>query len=408
MTNMKHKLIVVTLVSIFLSHVLFGQTTEKNSLRKYTHEITSISSDNFEDLQFLKNEIGKKRIVLLGENSHTVGDYYQLKTRIVKYLHQECGFEIFAMESGLADVYTIYQQADSLTGSQLMDKTLFANQSCNEMKPLFDYIKNSTKHKLHYCGFDSQNHVSSLKLIKSILHEYYGNTSDSLVSNLSKYYNIPQLLWQEDKKPLSLLSDTIVSSANALIQMLQSIKEKVLQNKTLSEIHYKFLERSLFNHKDAVNLNWNIDNPMERRDSLMAENLLWLAQEIYPNKKIIVWAHNTHIDKGGTDAINRSMGFFINNKLPNNTYHLGIYAKTGELYWWWTKEKKPINSTDSNDIESFADLYPITFLKTSKRCKALTKIFMGYEAEFGRKVKFIPEKRYDAIINFRTVKASSY
>ena len=36
---------------------------------------------------------------------------------------------------------------------------------------------------------------------------------------------------------------------------------------------------------------------MEWRDQAMLENLLWLAEEIYPTEKFIVWAHNDHIRK---------------------------------------------------------------------------------------------------------------
>jgi erythromycin esterase-like protein len=31
------------------------------------------------------------------------------------------------------------------------------------------------------------------------------------------------------------------------------------------------------------------------RDAIMAKNLLWLAREAFPGKKIVVWAHNYHI-----------------------------------------------------------------------------------------------------------------
>lgn len=385
-----------------------GQTKDVKSTTDCSYEITSVLSDKFDDLNFLKTKVKNKKIVLLGESSHTIGDYYLLKTRLVKFLHQECGFEVFAMESGMADVYTIYRQLDTLSAAQLMKKTLFANLSCNEMRPLFEYIKNNSDNKLYYYGFDSQDHGSSLKLIKSLLHKYYGATSDSLAENLNKYYQIPPLAWQVDKAPVFKLADTIMTSATELIRMFQSVKDKLMEKEIITDIHYKILERSLYNHKEAVNLNWNTDSPLEKRDSLMAENVFWLANEVFPNKKIIIWAHNTHIDKGGTDALNKSMGYYIHRKMGKKSYHIGLYAKTGELYWWWTKDTRSFSNNQNNDIETVADIYPITFLDISKSRQKFHTPLMGYEAEFGRKVTFVPSRRYDAIINFRKVSASTY
>jgi len=398
----------IALISIMLTHFAMGQASNAPSLSNCTYEISNLTSSNFNDLEFLKKKVKNKRIVLLGESSHTIGDYYLLKTRIVKFLHQECGFDVFAMESGIADVYTVYKQLDTLSAKQLMKKTLFANLSSNEMTPLFEYIKNNTDKKLQYWGFDSQNHGSSLELIKLLVHPFYGATSDSLSDNLKKYYQIPSSAWQADKLPVSKLADTITTSASELIRLFQSVKNKLIETKVITDIHYKILERSLYNHRDAVNINWTTESPLEKRDSLMAENIFWLANEIFPNKKIIIWGHNTHIDKGGTDALNKSMGFYINRKMKKEVYHIGFYAKTGELYWWWTKDIRTFNNNQLNDIETFADKYPITFLDISKNCKEVNTTFMGYEAEFGRKVSFVPLKRYDAIINLRNVKATTY
>lgn len=398
----------IILVTLYIQ-IVYSQANNHNTCYKKNsfHEITSLTADDFNDLKFLKKKIGNKRIVLLGESSHTIAEYYKLKTRLVKFLHKECGFEIFAMESGFADIYTIHRNIDSLSDKQLMDKTLYANLSCNEMLPLFTYLKENKE--LTYCGFDSQNFGKSLSLMKKLLHDFYGYKTDSLVKNLEKYYQIPNLLWQADKTPLIKLTDTIKSSVDELIVLFKNVQTPLIEKYQLSETHIKILERSLYNHKEAVNLNWETDNSMEKRDSLMAENVIWIANELFPNKKIIIWAHNTHIDRGGTNAINKSMGYYINKKMPNETYHIGLYAQKGELYWWWTQQINTYNNDQANDIETFANKYPITFFDTkmnSKKCSSAS--FMGFEAEFGRKLEFSPSHRYDAIINFRTGSASTY
>jgi erythromycin esterase-like protein len=41
---------------------------------------------------------------------------------------------------------------------------------------------------------------------------------------------------------------------------------------------------------------------MQFRDSIMAENLLWLKNELFAGDKIALWAANTHIAKPASDG----------------------------------------------------------------------------------------------------------
>ena len=42
---------------------------------------------------------------------------------------------------------------------------------------------------------------------------------------------------------------------------------------------------------------------MEWRDQAMHDNLMWLATEVYPNEKFIVWGHNDHIRKAQSEVM---------------------------------------------------------------------------------------------------------
>lgn len=47
-----------------------------------------------------------KQIVLLGENSHWVSEYYTNKIKLVQYLHEKHGFRVLVLESGLVEAST--------------------------------------------------------------------------------------------------------------------------------------------------------------------------------------------------------------------------------------------------------------------------------------------------------------
>lgn len=375
--------------------------------------ITSLTADHYNDLAFLKEIVKNKRVVLLGESSHGIGDYYSLKSRLVKYLHQECGFEILALESGIADIFLEYGKIDTISARTLRNNTVYGNFQCNEIMPLFDYIKQtaSTSKPLRYCGFDSQNFGSSLWLLRTICKDLKGAAGDSLIRNIEKYYRIPSLLWQQDRNPLISLADTIRSSANAVQQLLETNKTAILAKYKLSQSGFEFLMRAVTNHIEGVSVNWYTEDPSAKRDSTMAGNLFWLMDKIYPGKKVIVWAHNGHIGKKSPENNPYTwLGEFINKRFAGSSYHIGLFAQKGETYEWWTKTNKAFNNNKSDDIEKLSGIYANTFVhfNRNKTCNWANKKLFGYELENGGRIRFVPAERFDAIITLQQVKLPVY
>lgn len=72
-------------------------------LRQHAVAIRSIepNDENFSDLEYLRELWSGVRVVLLGEGDHGVGSDFKAKTRLIKFLHREMGFDVLAFESGL-------------------------------------------------------------------------------------------------------------------------------------------------------------------------------------------------------------------------------------------------------------------------------------------------------------------
>jgi erythromycin esterase len=378
------------------------------------HSLDTSSSKDYSDLNFLKSLLKDKRVVLLGESSHGIGDYYTLKSRIIEYLHKECGFEVLAMESGIADIALTYKNVDTLTAKQLRNNTVFGNFQCAEIMPLFDYIKKTagSKKPLVYAGFDSQNFSASMSLIQNILHKKWGKKGDSLVGCLSKYYRIPSIMWDEDRKPLIAISDSIKSAANMIAAMFRDSAVSIRQQFSLTTTDMRYLQIALENHRDAVSLDWTKDDPISHRDKVMAGNLFWLMDTVYPGKKIIIWAHNGHIGRTSSEGNpNKWMGQYISEKYREMSYHIGLFAREGDTFEWWTKSNKPFLNNKPDDIEelsAYADRTFISLAEASKTCVWPGRKIFGFELENGGRIEFVPKNRFDALITFRKATLPTY
>src|SRR5690606_15558489 len=54
---------------------------------------------DFEDLQALQTSVGNSSVILLGEQDHGDAPTFLAKTRIIKFLHQQMGFDVLVFES---------------------------------------------------------------------------------------------------------------------------------------------------------------------------------------------------------------------------------------------------------------------------------------------------------------------
>ena len=89
---------------------------------------------------FLKPILKDKRIVNLGEASHGASEYNSIKVRLIKYLHEQLGYNVIVFESNLSNASSAYAQISKLTPKQLMENSIYGVWQVEENLPLFEYI----------------------------------------------------------------------------------------------------------------------------------------------------------------------------------------------------------------------------------------------------------------------------
>ncbi|MEB2300216.1 erythromycin esterase family protein [Lysinibacillus xylanilyticus] len=306
----------------------------------------NIPSTKFEDLEMLKPLLHDKRIVFLGESSHGAAEFSLAKTRLIQFLHQEMGYNVLAFESGMGNAMNAQGQIDKQTAKQTMKDAIFGVWWTKETLPLFEYAKKTQKtdKPLKLAGFDIQQQNAFTNgdwLQNSQLAKQFSEVEEQLVD------------WSigTDLKGYQKAKPGIIEVYKQVKSQVQ-LKENELQAAYPSEPHIvKLMERTLADRIRLadeyveLSIQSNIDlekyNPesfyktMEWRDQAMMENLLWLAEEIYPTEKFIVWAHNDHIRKAQSEVMGspypvKLMGERLPDIYKKYSYVLGLYMNSGE------------------------------------------------------------------------------
>jgi hypothetical protein len=133
----------------FICFLLFVNFIQSQELK--TIELLQPESKELNDLSFLKDELKEKQIVMLGEQTHMYGNIFEMKARVVEYLHKELGFTTIAMESSM---YDIWKMNKSGFKSKDFNNAIWGVWSNTlEFQRVVNYID---KNNLKVIGFDSQ------------------------------------------------------------------------------------------------------------------------------------------------------------------------------------------------------------------------------------------------------------
>jgi erythromycin esterase len=247
------------------------------------------NDENFQGFDQLKVLLDGVEIVMLGEQSHGEGTAYLTKTKLIKYLHREMGFDILAFESGIYDCRKAWEAIENgMDAQEAMAKSIVYLWSLTEeFAPLADYIEEQvgTTRELRIEGFDGRFMDSFTKegLIAD-LEQFVASMDSALVASAEWKHLVEaiELYIPYDRKALKKRAteqDTLC--LDRLISRLDS---------TIKTEEAEFWNQVMRNLKSAL-ISAAFDRDL--RDAQMAENLLWLKAQ-NPDSKIICWGATSH------------------------------------------------------------------------------------------------------------------
>ncbi len=294
-----------------------------------------------DDLEPLARTVGQHRIVLLGEESHGDGPAFRAKARLIKHLHETQGYDVLAFEAGLLEC----EAANALLAEGKVREAMFASVPgvwrVEEVRPLFEYLAARAKSErpLRLTGFDLQaTGAGALELgarVQTLLGEeaFPATALERLRSAVERIWDGKEPLTSRERK--SLRAD--VEGAQAAIE---THREALVIEHGESDV--ALVQRALENFRQWEEARakpkrgeWHAVNA---RDARMADNLLWLAGERYPQAKILGWGATMHfmhgvkgIREGGKRPYRgcRPMGEIVHEQLGEDVYVLAFAAHHG-------------------------------------------------------------------------------
>ncbi len=296
---------IATTISICLIISIPSKPTVQNAKDIYDGTILCLdlcqSSDN--DLEFLLQELQGKDIVVLGEALHYDGSTFLIKTELVKFLHEQLGFNTILFESGEFDMYNLQRQLEINPEMICPESAIWSFWSETiQINELWDYIC-ETWHNY------SRNLVPLS--VGGIDCQYSGNISDSLRFSYMKDMCDNKHINMEDVCPT--FADIMPDLTKYILD--RSYFQNKIRRENLEVLNQELYTLSKLLGQDNMQVYRYIDNIRNRllytwnypeghslrtiwRDSLMTDNFIQY-KKTHPNEKIIVWTSNMHASKTG-------------------------------------------------------------------------------------------------------------
>lgn len=251
------------------------------------------------DMEPLGEMVGAARVVSLGEATHGTREFFQLKHRMLEFLVEERGFDVFGIEATMPEAFAINEYVLHGRGDPVraLAGLYFWTWDTEEVLAMIEWMRGyntDPEHtrKVKFYGFDMQSPPRAASVALAYLQGVDPEAASSARGALAAYTN-PYTAY------LSRSADENKAIAAAARQLLAAfdggkdayIRQTSAREWAIARQHARILLQGV----EMLTSDPPYPAQFWIRDRSMAENVEWILEHEGPGSKIVLWAHNGHV-----------------------------------------------------------------------------------------------------------------
>ena len=268
-------------------------------LRAHVHTFdTSVPSEDLSDLEFLRDIVGNARVVSLGEATHGTREFHEMKDHILRYLVERMGFTGFALEATWPEGNRLDAYVRTGVGepASLLSGMYFWTIRSQAVMNMIGWMRrtNAAGTPVGFYGFDMQYPGMALENVV----RFFGEAGPELLPGVEGRLACLRPYVNDSHGAFPQPGYETVSEAdrNACYRDLSWVHDTlgVLRDELTPRAGADAFERALRSARLLVQFE-ELYSGRRDRDAAMAENALWLLDQLGPDGKLVLWAHNAHV-----------------------------------------------------------------------------------------------------------------
>jgi erythromycin esterase len=290
----------------------------------------------FEDLKPLKKILSGANIVGLGEATHGTREFFQFKHRMLEFLVERMGFNVFAIEASYVaclniDDYVVHGKGDPAAA---LASQKFWTWDTEEVADMIRWMreynsKRPLSRRIRFLGYDMQAFNQAFDVIpayvKHVAPEDLPKVEEALqpmrpspdAAGNSRPASSPEINAAQDARLRGLIDLFEQNKKKYAAQSSAGEFEIVLQHvRILSQYHHAFVTTR---------------SRAAARDQYMAENIRYLMKQLGPKTKMVIWAHNAHVAVEETYNGGPAMGHYLRQWYGPRYHVLGFAFNRGSF-----------------------------------------------------------------------------
>ena len=269
-------------------------TAQDNLIEASTVQIHANKDGRFSNLPILNSNFEGVRVVALGEQTHYDGATFDAKIQLVKYLHEELGFNVLAFESGYFDCSKAAELLAKEGSAGILKEAVFGVWDNKSLAELEAYILHTqtTASPLVVTGFDLQfsGRLAKQYLLEDLTAFLKKINGSELISDPN--WSAFGLAVQRQIKYSNYYKKPSAADTSLIGTICRKMERFIADADEASDgAQNKFWLRVLGNLRKDSRRRFANEN---YRDSIMAENLLGLVAQEFKNDKVICWGATSH------------------------------------------------------------------------------------------------------------------
>ncbi|MFF4603644.1 erythromycin esterase family protein [Streptomyces sp. NPDC001339] len=320
-------------------------------LRTHAVPLTHLDPEApLDDLEPLRAIVGDARVVAVGESSHFIDEFALMRERILRFLVERCGFTALAFEYGFSEGIPL----DAWAQGDGTDDDLVAHLATAIPVGVDEPLRRLRRHNrtasppVRFAGIDIPAAGGSLLPALAPVADYLRQVDPETLPALQTATRIAESFARgsaADAAPAwarlsTTEQDTLTATLTRLLIRFRSIEPLYVSRSDQHgyDIALRRLEGAChadytFRAMADLFVGKGLTADTSARDVYMAESVLWHLERFEPGARVVLVAHNAHIQKTPVSfnghLTGLPMGQHLHRALGDDYVALGLTSTTG-------------------------------------------------------------------------------